>query len=191
MKQKVITTFLQISSREEFVPKPGFAEKIEIRPINNDPAINHMFFLLVGLPWSWYSRLLWTPQDYRLHFRKKEVSTYLAFSGKSLAGYFELEKSDSSGMEIKYVGLLPRYTGKGLGGYLISHAVESAFITGIERVWLHTCNNDHPQAIRSYKKRGFKTYKVIEEVEKVPEENELMESVKQYISSYLLENKGL
>jgi len=190
MKQKVITTFLEINSREEFIPKPGFAEKMEIRQVNNDPFINHVFFLAVGLPWKWYSRLSWTPGDWKKHFLKSEVFTYMAFSGKSLAGYFELEKSDKTGMEIKYVGLLPHYTGKGLGGYLISHAVENAFSSGAERVWLHTCNNDHPQAIRSYKKRGFSIFKETEEYEDLPDRESFLDDIRTYFEAYLAENKN-
>ncbi len=188
MKQKVFTTFLEITSREEFIPKQGFSEKMEIRQVNNDPFFNHMFFLGVGLPWEWYSRLSWTPRDWKEHFLTKEVYTYLAFLGKSLAGYFELEKSDDTAMEIKYIGLLPQYTGKGLGGYLISHAVDKAFRFGVKRVWLHTCNNDHPHAIRSYKKRGFSTFKETEENEDLPDREFFLDEIRAYFESYLLEN---
>lgn len=190
MKQKVITTFLEITSLEQFIPKQGFAEKMEIRLVNNDPFINHMFFLAVGLPWEWYSRVSWKPRDWKEHFLKKEVYTYLAFSGKSLAGYFELVKSDNSAMEIKYIGLLPQYTGKGLGGYLISHAVENAFRSGAERVWLHTCNNDHPQAIRSYKKRGFAIFNETEEDEDLPDREFFLDEIRAYFESYLAENNN-
>lgn len=190
MEQKVITIFLEITSREKFIPKQGFAEKMDIRQVNNDPFINHMFFLAVGLPWAWYSRLLWTPRDWDEHFLHKEVFTCLAFSGKSLVGYFELEKTDEKAMEIKFIGLLPQYTGKGLGGFLVSHAVNCAFESGAQRVWLHTCSNDHPKALVSYKKRGFEVYKEIIKEEKVPEDNESIRSVQQFFSAYLLENKG-
>jgi ribosomal protein S18 acetylase RimI-like enzyme len=191
MKQQVITTYMEITSYEGFMPKSGFTEVMEVRQITNDPFINQMFFLAVGLPWSWYSRLSWTPRDWREHFMKKEVFTCLAFSGESLVGYFELESSDVSEMEIKYVGLLPQFTGKGLGGYLISHAVEKAFKTGAGRVWLHTCNHDHPQAIRSYKKRGFKVFRQVEETEDLPDRELFLEKIRAFFESYMAENKGV
>ena len=40
------------------------------------------------------------------------------------AGYFELSAIASAATEIAYFGLLPEFTGRGLGGYLLTVAVE-------------------------------------------------------------------
>ena len=64
-------------------------------------------------------------------------------------------------VEIAYFGLAPRFIGKGFGGYLLSHAIKSAWAwEGTRRVWVHTCTLDHPTALQNYKARGLEVYKV-------------------------------
>jgi GNAT superfamily N-acetyltransferase len=74
-------------------------------------------------------------------------------------------------VEIVYFGLLPRFIGRGLGGPLLSRAVERGFERGASRVWVHTCSLDHPRALAAYRARGFRLFRT-ETVEKeVPEES--------------------
>jgi GNAT superfamily N-acetyltransferase len=50
--------------------------------------------------------------------------------------------------------------GKGIGGGMLSLAVREAWkIKGTQRVWLHTCSEDHPHALANYQKRGFRLFK--------------------------------
>jgi len=48
---------------------------------------------------------------------------------------------------------------------LLTSAIEGAWRTEPEplRVWVHTCNRDHPQALANYQARGMVVYKVEEE----------------------------
>ncbi len=62
-----------------------------------------------------------------------------------------------------YFGLLPEFIGRGLGGPLLTAAVRRAWeIPGARRVWLHTCTEDHPQALANYLSRGFSVFRVEE-----------------------------
>jgi GNAT superfamily N-acetyltransferase len=54
---------------------------------------------------------------------------------------------------------LPRFIGQGLGGHLLTEAVERAWQGGARRVWLHTCILDHPSALAHYQARGFRVFK--------------------------------
>ena len=75
------------------------------------------------------------------------------------AGYFELERQADADVEIKYFGLLAAIVGAGLGGHLLTCAIERGFAMGAKRVWVHTCTQDHPQALANYKARGLRLYK--------------------------------
>jgi len=66
-----------------------------------------------------------------------------------------LKPGEGGSVEIAYFGLLPEFVGRGLGGHLLSVAVERAFESGARRVWLHTCTRDNPAALPNYLKRGF------------------------------------
>ena len=44
-----------------------------------------------------------------------------------LAGYYELRRDKDGGVEIAYFGLLPEFIGRGLGGALLTSAIEEAW----------------------------------------------------------------
>ena len=62
-------------------------------------------------------------------------------------------------MEIVYFGLLPAHTAKGIGGWALTEAVRRAWEMGANRVWVHTCDLDHPGALANYLARGFRPYR--------------------------------
>ena len=80
----------------------------------------------------------------------------------TLAGYFELQRDADDGIEIAYFGLFDEFTGRGLGGHLLTVAAETAWRMTSHRVWLHTCSLDHPAALPNYMNRGFTLFKTEE-----------------------------
>ena len=71
-------------------------------------------------------------------------------------------------MEIVYFGLLPTFTSKGLGGWALSEAAKRGWAMGAKRVWVHTCDLDHPGALANYIARGFRQFKVEVNEEELP-----------------------
>ncbi len=71
-------------------------------------------------------------------------------------------------LELVYFGLLPAFIGLGLGGALLTDVVQRAWAMGARRVWLHTCDLDHPRALANYQARGFRIFKVEEGEEQLP-----------------------
>ena len=49
--------------------------------------------------------------------------------------------------------------GTGAGRYLMNRTLERAWTRDVERVWVHTCNLDHPAALPFYMRTGFEPYK--------------------------------
>ncbi len=107
----------------------------------------------VGRIWGWTGRLLKTREELAALLQSPENEVWLFYSGNELAGFFELVRAGAE-TEIVYLGLLPEWIGKGLGQTLIRTAVAMAGKNG-EKVWLHTCERDHPSALKSYLKAGF------------------------------------
>jgi len=77
------------------------------------------------------------------------------YSGGVPAGYTEIDRSDFENVEIKYFGLTPDFIGHGLGWYFLNWAIDKAWDGGSKRVWVHTCDLDHPRALPNYQKAGF------------------------------------
>ena len=83
------------------------------------------------------------------------LETWVAYVGGTPAGYFEIEKNAPGDVHIWNFGLLPQFIGQGLGGHLLTSAVERAWAWGATKVWLRTCSHDHPHALKNYLARGF------------------------------------
>ena len=113
----------------------------------------------VGRQYRWVDRLVWTDAQVRAYLDDPAVSLWLLTVRGAPAGYFELKRDDEGGVEIAYFGLLPEFTGRGLGRHLLTEATERAWDCGGRRVWLHTCSFDHPAALPNYLARGFSVYK--------------------------------
>jgi GNAT superfamily N-acetyltransferase len=80
----------------------------------------------------------------------------VAYVAGTPAGYFEIEKGPEGDVHIVNFGLLPQFIGQGLGGDLLTRAVERAWDWGATRVWVSTCSHDHPHALKNYLARGFR-----------------------------------
>jgi GNAT superfamily N-acetyltransferase len=184
MMEKVTTTWLELSAGDRINLSPGYKEKMEVRQVENDAFINFILFAGVGLPWRWYSRLDWTFAEYDDYFSRADVTTWLAFSGRKLAGYYELISGKDGETEIKFIGLLPRHIGTGLGGTLLSHAVSCALENGASRIWLHTCTKDSEHALDNYIARGFRIFRKEEKMEQIPDRDELIQKVSVFFARY-------
>jgi GNAT superfamily N-acetyltransferase len=171
MEIEVTTTYLELTSQKMFRPRMLDRNDVVVRKVEIPvPAVNHFFFINVGRPWKWYSRLNWTLEDWKDWAENDRVDTWIGYVQGTPFGYFELESQGSS-IEISFIGLLPQFIGKGLGGFLLSRAVQIAWDRGRARIWVHTCSLDHKFALKNYLDRGFLVYKEETLKEDIPEED--------------------
>lgn len=151
--------YLQMLDRGELQAKdspPGLDISMVTPPAFE---VNRRFYRDVGARWQWTDRLPWSDQQWADYVNRPQFQTWIASLDGESAGYFELEAQEPADVEIIYFGLLDGYTGRGLGGAMLSQAVERAWSFGeVRRVWLHTCTNDHPAALENYRRRGFQLY---------------------------------
>ena len=121
------------------------------------PALSRFFYHEVGKLWQWTNRLSWTEEQWQSWVEREELQTWMLLFNGTPAGYFELE-AQTEAVELAYFGLLPQFVGQGLGGGLLSSAIEKAWDMETKRVWVHTCSLDHPHALKNYRARGFRIY---------------------------------
>jgi GNAT superfamily N-acetyltransferase len=95
----------------------------------------------------------WSADDL-LFFAYDEASRHI--------GLVELgHGSDGTGgteIEISYFGLFPEFIGSGLGKRLLAATLDAAWELAPTRLFLHTCNTDHPSAFAFYRAGGFTPY---------------------------------
>jgi GNAT superfamily N-acetyltransferase len=142
-------------------PNPDAAVRIE-RVEECPPAFWRFLYTEVGRKYHWFDRLPWTDEQIVAYLTDPAVSLYVMSHAGAPAGYFELRSEPDGGIEIVYFGLLDPFTGRGLGGYMLTEAARIAWAQGATRVWLHTNTLDHPAALPNYLKRGFQVVRTEE-----------------------------
>jgi GNAT superfamily N-acetyltransferase len=129
-----------------------------------DPEFNRRFYRSVGALWNWTDRLSWSLDTWQKYLARDGVLTFVGRLNGEELGFVELEAQAGGSVEIVYFGLLPEFIGQGLGGALLSAAVGRAWeVRDTKRVWVHTCSQDHENALSNYLARGFELFRTEEE----------------------------
>jgi len=158
----VTTWYLQFQGPQQQMPQwPVGVTFVEAEIAS--PELSQFLFTAVGLPWRWFSRLSWSYQDWLDYLTKEQVRTFVLYQRGTPAGFVELWRHPAAGtqklqgdsVELKFFGLLPAFTGQGLGTLLAQAAIVMAQRWCEGAVWLHTCTDDHPAALHTYQKAGF------------------------------------
>jgi len=122
-----------------------------IEPVRLDAPSYRALYDAVGKPWLWYERHEWSDAELQAHLDRPGHEVHVALSGGDLVGYFELE-----GDEIEFFGLALPWVGKRIGPWLLDRAIERGFARGSAKLVLNTNTVDHPRALDTYRKAGFK-----------------------------------
>ena len=164
----LITTYLEMRSPDQLRPKRADARFQVREKRDGDWRFNRDLYLRVGERWEWIDKRPWKDEQWKEYATAPELRTFAGYYDDALAGYYELRRDTGGGVEIAYFGLLPEFIGRGLGAALLTNAIEEAWSRngGVipARVWVHTCNRDHPDALANYQARGMIIYKVEKEV---------------------------
>jgi len=158
----IVTTYLEMRSPMQLRPKRCAHQGFQVREKKErDWRFNQDLYLAVGEMWSWNDKRCWTDEQWKEYGLAPELRTFAVYYDNSLAGYYELRLDNEDGVEIAYFGLLPGFIGRGLGGALLTSAIEEAWQMSplVSRVWVHTCTLDHPGALANYQARGMVSYK--------------------------------
>jgi len=156
---EVTTTYLEISALAELKAKAAGDDRFQVREAKVPKwQVNRFLYFSVGERWGWSDKRTWSDARWRAYAEANDLRTFLGFVDDSMAGYYELQKKRRE-VEIAYFGLVPEFIGHGLGGALLTSAIEEGFRWGAARVWVHTCTLDHPAALQNYTARGMRIYK--------------------------------
>ncbi len=156
---EVTTYYLQTLSPGELVASPQPAGFDLRECVTQLPEFNRFLYELIGNRWHWQDKLVWSESDWRRYIGRENLRTWVVFEGATPAGYYELEKQDDNRVEIAYFGLVPVFIGRGLGGFLLSSAIENGWSWGATSIIVNTCTLDHPAALHNYQARGMKIYR--------------------------------
>lgn len=158
--RQAVRTYLEMTDAADLAAAPAPTPDAAIeRMAQCPPALWRHLYTEVGREYHWVDRLVWTDQEIVDYLADPALELWILRVKGETAGYFELRRHEDGAIEIAYFGLLPAYTGQGLGKFMLTSAVERAWQRGANRVWLHTSSFDHSSALSNYLARGFSIWK--------------------------------
>ena len=161
MQRNIIRSYLHISSKNDLIKSSCKEKNLEVylekKPT---PKLCKFFYKEVGKDFFWKDRLRWSDQEWLSYINNDFFKLYILKYNNKLAGYYELLYDFKTfSMEIPYFGIFKEFYGKGIGGYLLTDAILNSFNHKVDKVWVHTCTLDHPNALKNYLARGMKVFK--------------------------------
>jgi ribosomal protein S18 acetylase RimI-like enzyme len=161
MQRNIVRFYLHITSKDYLIKSSCKEKNLEVF-LEEKPTLDlcKFFYKKVGKEFFWRDRLKWSDQDWLNYISNDFFKLYILKKNNELAGYYELLYDPKiPSMEIPYFGIFKEFFGKGIGGYLLTDAILTSFNQNINKVWVHTCTLDHPNALKNYLARGMKVFK--------------------------------
>ena len=161
MERSIDRFYLHLLSSSDLIKSECKEKNLEVI-LEKKPTIDFCKFLYkeVGRDFFWKDRLKWRDEDWLNYISNDFFKLYILKQNNKLAGYYELLCDPKiPSMEILYFGIFKEFYGKGIGGYLLTDAILTSFNQKINKVWVHTCTLDHPNALKNYLSRGMKIFK--------------------------------
>ncbi|MEO1089149.1 MAG: GNAT family N-acetyltransferase [Pseudomonadota bacterium] len=162
-RRTTVVTYLEMHTRPAATrPRPGRAFRITAldRP---SPRFYRYMYDAVGRDWGWVSRAQIDDAALGEILDHPATELHLLTEGGVPAGYGELDRRQPGTVKVAYFGLLPEVLGRGLGRWFLEQIVGRAWRSPagsppVRRVWVHTCDLDHPRALANYEAAGFHAY---------------------------------
>jgi GNAT superfamily N-acetyltransferase len=136
-----------------------------VRAIDTTIHFYRYLYDTVGGPWLWNRRRLMSDAELGAIVRAPTTDLRVLWVHGVPAGYTELDLALHPDVNLAFFGLVPEFTGRRLGPWLLDWTVRHAFAKGATRLHLNTCDLDHPKALATYEAAGFEAYDRTESVE--------------------------
>ncbi len=157
-KVAAVVTCLEMRRPPSRSPKEPPAGLRLVRRHRPDPGWYRTLFREIGARWLWFSRLALAEEELRAILEDPAVEIHTVEGEEGTIGLLELDRRHFPDIELAFLGLLPRHTGRGIGRWLLDEAIARAFARRPRRFWVHTCTFDHPAALSFYMAGGFRPY---------------------------------
>jgi GNAT superfamily N-acetyltransferase len=122
----------------------------------------------VGADYVWWLRRAMSDDELSALLRDPLVSINVLYSGGEPAGFFELDGRAWPNVNLSYFGLMPHAIGSGVGFPFLCQAVDAAWRQGPRGMTVNTCTADHPRALPTYLRAGFRALRQVRELWNVP-----------------------
>ena len=168
VRAAVTVTFLRMDHppSDTAPPLPGGASVARL----SAPTVPFYRYLYdtVGANYLWWLRRAMPDSELARLLRDPAISIYVLYAGGEPAGFFELDARPWPDVNLSYFGLLPHAIGHGLGFPLLRQAIDAGWSGGARGITVNTCTADHPRALPTYLRAGFRRVRQVREIWPVP-----------------------
>jgi GNAT superfamily N-acetyltransferase len=164
----VTVTFLRMD-RPPPAQAPGLPTDYQMVTVQS-PTVGFYRYLYntVGADYVWWLRRTMADEELAMLLRDPAVSIHVLYNGGQPAGFYELDGRSWPDINLSYFGLLPHAVGTGVGFPFLQTAVQTAWRQRPRGMTVNTCTADHPRALPTYLRAGFRTLRQVREVWNVP-----------------------
>jgi len=164
----VTVTFLRMD-RPPIEPAPALhgGSKVVRAGTPSVPFYRYLYNT-VGAEYVWWLRRTTPDAELAALLADPLVAIYVLYRNGEPAGFFELDSRPWPDVNLSYFGLMPHAVGTGLGYAFLRQAVDLVWRQGARGMTVNTCTADHPRALPTYLRAGFRTIRQVREVWNVP-----------------------
>jgi GNAT superfamily N-acetyltransferase len=164
----VTVTFLRMDAQPQDKTRP-LPKNVEVRRDRWCTVEQYRtLYNTVGRQYCWWLRRMVPDHALAAMLRDARVSIHVLYLDDEPAGFYELDRTPWPAVNLSYFGLMPQAIGQGIGFAFLRHAVDTAWAMGPRAVTVNTCTADHPRALPTYVRAGFKPIRQVREEWNVP-----------------------
>ncbi|MEP6566025.1 MAG: GNAT family N-acetyltransferase [Mesorhizobium sp.] len=151
----LLVTYMEMREPNPAPPHaPPISGAIIVREILH-PTDYLPLYRAVGEPVRWDQRLRMPENTLREFLLDPTTHIHVLRLDGVPVGLCEFAGVGRQEVELTHFGLVPDCHGRGLGAYLLDHALRAVWSHRPRRIWLHTDTCDHAKAQPTYIKAGF------------------------------------
>jgi GNAT superfamily N-acetyltransferase len=164
----VTVTFLRMDAPPADPPPPLPPGAVVTRDRWCSVAQYRSLYNSVGESYVWWLRRIMPDHQLAAMLRDPRVTIHVLTLNGTPAGFYELDRAPWPIVNLSYFGLMPHAVGHGLGYPFLRHAVATVWGMGPRAMTVNTCTADHPRALPTYLRAGFRKLREVQEVWNVP-----------------------
>ena len=154
-----VVTFLEMTADAQIRAAPPVNMKLALMRAELPPLHFYRYlYEVIGQDYYWIDRKDIPDRALAELIQHPDVQVHIAYVAGVPAGFFELDRRRGGLVEIMYLGLVPDFKGRGLGKWLLSEAIATAWSEPTGRLIVETCTLDAPKALSLYQRFGFVPY---------------------------------
>ncbi len=164
----VVVTFLRMDAPPSDPAPPLPSDATVIQATSCTVGFYRYLYDTVGARYVWWLRRTMADRQLAALLRDPRISIHVLHQNGEPAGFYELDATNRPLVNLSYFGLMPHAVGRGMGAAFLRHAVDTAWRGGTRAVTVNTCTADHPRALPTYLRAGFRTLRAVPELWEVP-----------------------